>query len=235
MSNNAQLVPVPENTMIGFKAMPEASFSVQHSHPLTDWNALYPQLTLANAVGYLPNQFDRGFTRAVIYGLWSVRPLRLLVLNDASLSVPNISSTIKAQTAKDLIQRDLGTTGHLPDFDAQVPLLTELGRHGVILCLPDAENFELAVPHALFNADWFRLQELYEFTFGPHGNVQSVTLSPRSSLSPLPAVPSRDVLNDHMMLARLLSQHMEGSYEECRADSDLLSVLYSHEIRNELS
>lgn len=196
--NDAFMVEIPAGKRIGFKAMPRVSFNVQQSHPNSDWNGLYPQLSLANAIGYLPNQYDRGHSEAVIYGLRTVQNLKMVIVVEDSLSLPNGSSSDKAHVAKNLIGRVV------PEFNASALLLDELGRHSMILCLPDAEEFELVIPHVMFNESWFSIHELFHFRFGPLGDVKQV-----QSKNNLPHI-SKDVMGDHKELSQLLSKQIDN-------------------------
>ena len=128
----------------------------------------------------------------------------VVLMNDVFAS-PCMSSMAKAEKAKTMISRTL------PDFDTHQLLLTELGNHGTILCLPDNAkgDYELVVPHAMFNDSWFQISELFSFAFGPLGIVKQV----------YGMTVYRDILDDVHALGQFLSTCTSHT------DSDMCRVL----------
>ncbi|KAI8893123.1 hypothetical protein BC833DRAFT_661900 [Globomyces pollinis-pini] len=161
-------INIPADELLGFKALPSPTFDIKQSTTPSNWTGIYPQLSLTNAISYLPNQYDRGCESAVVVSLKTMRDIRILLLVDDSISDPNLSEHIKAQIARNLIST------HVTNFSPDTPLMDECGLHGIILCLPDATGFEVIIPHSLFNSDWFSMEIMYEFSFGIWANVSQV-------------------------------------------------------------
>ncbi|KAJ3139096.1 hypothetical protein HK100_011946 [Physocladia obscura] len=154
---------IPAGTLVGFKAMPTtdlATFaSIKSTTSNSDWAAIYPQLSLEQAIAYLPNQFDRGHKLVHIVALRLRCNLTVLRVTDSRLADPALESTAKAQIVRNACNNgNLETKGPSspPFLDPSLPLLHQLGIRKCALCILDsANNFELVVPHALFNASVF--------------------------------------------------------------------------------
>mmetsp|Transcript_23924 Transcript_23924/g.39328 ORF Transcript_23924/g.39328 Transcript_23924/m.39328 type:complete len:227 (+) Transcript_23924:723-1403(+) len=200
----AHLVPLPSGILFGFKAFP-AEFTrldeLTHSSAADSscWSAIYPQLSLSQAIAYLPNQFDRGHNVVHIVLLRTKVPVNLVVINDHRMKDPLMSSVLKAT----LIRQSLVTAGLLdPSQSPDGLLLDEVGRDNLFLCIPDADELELVVPHCLFSGDVFCDPPDIIFTFEQNparpGFVDKVQQLPELS---------REILYNHALLVKELESH----------------------------
>jgi hypothetical protein len=157
------MIDIPAGMLSGFKALsPEHSAAVSVDPPsvLTDWAAVYPQPTLQSALNYLPNQWDRGQKTAHIVSMHTRQPVKLLVYSDPAYMLSSASSQQKAYALRAAYSSLQGQARTLPELP-NGPLMTSLGHVGVAACVYDAEDFELIVPHALFNKQVFRTGLLF--------------------------------------------------------------------------
>lgn len=158
-----RLVTVPEGTLVGFKALPTWDPSlVQPGNPASRhvsnglWSGLYPQLSFQSAVNYLPNQWDRGHEEASIVKLVSNADLTFLVSDNPHMAKPEITSVQKAEIIAKEVEELLGSS-----INPQVAILEQLGKLSLNLCILDAEDFELVVPHTLL--DKLNIEVLFRF------------------------------------------------------------------------
>jgi hypothetical protein len=215
-----QLLPVDivelhSGTLLGFKAAPGSSCEKLFAHalsvsdagesPTPDWSGIYVQLTMEQAVNYLPNQFDRGEVEACIVSL-RVREgqsLRVVVYKDRRMSHHAVSSAEKARLVRDHVLRSVA-----PDLSA-APLLMALGEQRLALCLVDCDDYELAVPHALFSDKVLTAEPVLRFWESPKvpgciGRVAGLP-STSSAVDAVSASMSKGQLSDASLLGRMLS------------------------------
>ncbi|KAJ3028831.1 UNVERIFIED_CONTAM: hypothetical protein HDU68_000794 [Siphonaria sp. JEL0065] len=193
----ALFLTIPAGTLIGFKAMPSTVFSDLTSSSksaITDWSGIYPQLTLEQALAYLPNQFDRGFNVVHIVALHSRIELKLVIIDDNRFKNPRLSSTEKAQIVRDAFT----ASKQLPFLDTKTPLIESVGRNSMVLCIPDAEDFELVVSHELFNSNVMEPTALFTMMSDDLVSVKCVV-----EVEGL----KKDVLLDHRLLSSVLETH----------------------------
>jgi hypothetical protein len=216
---------IPAGTLVGFKALPSSDIDVvcrrKETESQSDWSAIYPQLWFRQAVNYLPNQWDRGQEAAVIVALHSKVTLKVCVFDSASMSDVKVSNSEKAALVRCALEEQLAVR-----LDATLPLLDALGREELSLCIPDADNYELVMPHALFNTAVLTVEHLFSFTQSTTrpGTVGSVPDCP--ALAPSRA-QERAVLEDPGLLGARLHELLaaQGRAVACE---DLLGMLGMH-------
>ena len=131
-----RIVEIPPGSLVGFKAFPSSGTAqlLEHcaSHdgvytsknPL--WSGIYVQLTLAQAINYLPNQFERAHDHPLylqdrVASIVELRvpsgnePLQIAVSDDPRIADTRISSTDKAWLIFDQMRRTW------PDDSLHVP------------------------------------------------------------------------------------------------------------------
>jgi hypothetical protein len=164
-------IELPAGCLVGFKAAPGASCEKLFKHatesflagasdpqesPTPDWSGIYVQLGIEQAIRYVPNQFDRGepLVSVVALRVRQGQSLRVVAVTDTRMADTAISSADKASIVRDHVT----ASGH--DLGSTAPLLMALGQVGQALCLLDSEDYELAVPHALFSEVLFEAETL---------------------------------------------------------------------------
>ncbi|GAB9465565.1 hypothetical protein Gpo141_00002970 [Globisporangium polare] len=164
---SAGVAHVAEGVTMGFKALPSASLPATYSSPQDgaspelDWAGIYPQLSFAQAVAYLPNQFERGCKIAHIVKLTTKKPLVVVSCSDPRFMDGSLSSSVKVRLVRDAIKTlDASVLEPLRD---DLPLMNACGEREIVLCIPDAEGFELVVPKALFTDEWLACELLFTF------------------------------------------------------------------------
>lgn len=161
------MVHIAKGVTVGFKALPSTSLPATYSSPEAnaapelDWAGIYPQLSFAQAVAYLPNQFERGCKVAHIVKLTAKRPLVVVVCSDPRFMDGSLPSSVKAQLVHDAI-KTLDASILLPLRD-DLALMEACGEREIVLCIPDAEGYELVVPKALFTDEWLACELLFTF------------------------------------------------------------------------
>jgi len=161
-------------TLVGFKAAPGTSVQNLFGHslsfasglsdpqesPTPDWSGIYVQLDIEQAVRYVPNQFDRGEATVCVAALRvrQEQSLQVIIVNDSRMTDVDISSADKA----DIVRKYVTDSKLCADL-GEAPLLGALGQQGVALCLLDCEDYELAVPHLLFNENILDAEPLVIF------------------------------------------------------------------------
>jgi hypothetical protein len=138
---------IPAGTVIGFKALPAQPPELQRgSGHESLWSGLYPQLSFQSAMNYLPNQWDRGHASVSIVKLRTRSSLTFVVCKDVRMADVDVSSLEKAEIVARAAQQLLGL-----DVDHQSgSIVSQLGDGGACLCIMDADDFELVLPHAVF-------------------------------------------------------------------------------------
>jgi hypothetical protein len=217
-----RICTVEAGTLVGFKALPSGDIDVvcrrDEAKTPSDWSAIYPQLWFSQAVNYLPNQWDRGLASAAIVALHSKVEFKVCVFDSANMSDVKISNPEKAALLRSALLEQLQLR-----LDGSLPLLDALGKVGLCLCIPDADNYELVVPHELFNTTVLSVEHLFSFSQSATrpGTVGSVLDSP-------PLAPSRaqerSILEDPALLGARLQEVLaaQGRAVACEA---LLAVL----------
>ena len=161
-----QMFTIPEGTLAGFKSLtPNQAQAVSidpssapHFKLPSDWSAVYPQLSFEMALNYLPNQFDRGYKTVQIVSLRNIKPITLLVHKDDRFTDGSLDSKTKA----DIVRVAYANAGY-GSLDESMPLMDSLGELGKALCVLDAEDFELVIPHRLFSGEYFEAKVLFTF------------------------------------------------------------------------
>lgn len=201
MSPSVGVAHIAEGMTVGFKALPSASLPATYSPPQADappeldWAGIYPQLSFAQAVAYLPNQFERGYKVAYIVKLTAKKPLVVVTCTDPGFMDGSLPSSVKAQLVRDAI-RSLVTP-----LSDDLPLMDACGERGIVLCIPDAEDYELVVPKAMFTDEWLACEVL--FTFHESENVPAMV----GRMEQLPQL-HRSVLLDWDRLTHTLETHV---------------------------
>jgi hypothetical protein len=140
---------IPAGTVIGFKALPLRSPELQcETGAESLWGGLYPQLSFQSAMDYLPNQWDMG-------------------CKDGRMADVEVSSVEKAESVAQAAKELLG----LAVDCKRGSIVRQLGEGGVCLCIMDADDFELVLPHAL--AAQLEMEVL--FTFRQSDKMPGVT------------------------------------------------------------
>ena len=133
--------------------------------------------------------------------------MRVVVCEDARMADTSISSEEKAS----ILRSHVLTAGTSTLDDA--PLLTALGKQNLALCLIDSEDYELAIPHALFSSTVLEDETLLELTesqrmpstigrvVGTPGIAQAATAAATSTMS-------KGDLSDASGLSAVLSESL---------------------------
>ncbi len=200
---------VPAGTVIGFKALPLRPPQLPNESGTDSlWSGLYPQLSFQSAMNYLPNQWDRGHACASIVKLRTLTSLTFIVCKDGRMAEVGVSSLQKAEIAAQAANELLGL--HVDCNSGSI--VRQLGEGGVCLCIMDADDFELVLPHALTS----QLEMEVLFTFRQSDKLPGMT----------GAVEGRDVskavLQDVAQLGGELGREVDGS--ECLHLRALLGV-----------
>jgi hypothetical protein len=189
---------VPAGTVIGFKALPLWPPQLPFESGTDSlWSGLYPQLSFQSAMNYLPNQWDRGHTCASIVKLRTLTSLTFVVCKDGRMADVGVASLQKAEIAAQAANDLLGL--HVDCNSGSI--MRQLGEGGACLCVMDADDFELVLPHAL--APQLEMEVL--FTFRQSDKLPGMT----------GAVEGRDVsravLQDVAQLGGELGKEVDGS------------------------
>ena len=213
---------IPKGTLVGFKALPTNDINQLNDRDRrkSDWSAIYPQLWFPQAVNYLSNQWERGNTSAVIVSLYCIKPINILVLDDSTLCSGVVDSVEKARLVRVAYDSFTGISS-----DKTKPLLDCLGEDGFCLCIPDAENFELVVPHSMFTSTVLSSELLFtlEQSATRPCTVGKVLDSPCLAEN---RAQERSILADPVLLGRALSAVLAGRGlpVECTQLLQLLSL-----------
>lgn len=194
-------------TLLGFKAAPglpeqgrlPAIERGAHDGP-SDWAAIYPQLDIAAAANYLPNQWDRGEAEAHIAALVCEEELSVAVLRDARLSEGSYPEADKAS----LVRQAFANAGL--SLAPAAPLMDAVGEHSVCLLARDADGHELILPHAMWRHSALSALPLYSFSQSariPGTTSRAAAVQPDTAALCL----SREDLADPAQLGRALAAH----------------------------
>jgi len=213
-------------TLVGFKTAPGPSCERLFAHsqsmhdgtdakesPEPDWSGIYVQLDIDQAVRYVPNQFDRGEPEVCIVAL-RVREgqlLRVVVCDDPRMSDTAVSSADKAGLVRSQVFEEGGAGAPAPP--ACTPLLAALGQRHLALCLIDSEDYELAVPHALFSEVLFEAETVLHFRESTRmpstiGHVAGQGSVAEAAVQAVTKTMSKGDLSDASALSALLSASM---------------------------
>lgn len=159
-------IVIPAGTLVGYKACPGDNGQRLLDHASSDpgsslWSGIYVQLSLAQAVSYVPNQYDRGETTCCICKVVATKPLKVAVLDDPLMADVGISSDDKAGRVLASIEQTPFLEWKRGDYHPSVVGFFATQDHA--LCLVDCENYELAVPHDLFSADRLAVEPILRF------------------------------------------------------------------------
>eukprot|EP00536_Pseudo-nitzschia_multiseries_P003500 jgi/Psemu1/7918/gm1.7918_g len=169
-----RLVTIPPGTLLGFKACPGPDGSRLLGHASSTpgdasvWSGIYVQLSLAQAVSYVPNQYDRGETTCSVCSIkttttaTTMRSFRVAISDDPVMARAGVSSSDKARRVLESVRRTEGLSDWaIPEDeekeDPMIAIVDFFGKHDHSLCLVDCENYELAVPHSLFASEYLSL------------------------------------------------------------------------------
>ena len=227
-----RIVTIPAGTFLGFKACPGPDAAQMLAHCARHdgisasrdpvWSGIYVQLSLAQAINYLPNQYERpmGHPLYLHKRLASVVELSVgasgehvkdglsvAITDDPRMADTRISNHDKAWLIFDQMRRtwpdddvdvrdlwsrlkaedrirkenrkassvgaaaagayvvaaDEENTGDEMQCRRPVVIMDSFARKNMALCLLDAENYELCLPHALFHADVLQTRTLFCF------------------------------------------------------------------------
>jgi hypothetical protein len=163
-----QTIHVPGGTIFGYKVLPSnfTEADLMRGQSDMDWSAIYCQFSIAHAVSYLPNHFDRGHSSVTLVEIRTRKDLACLLCTDRRMAVSSLSSTEKAGIVIDQIQQEVD-----PSFGVvtQEPLMQQIGRVlNCCLVLFDAEStLECAIPHSLMTNSYFEYDRLALFQQDP--------------------------------------------------------------------
>ena len=155
------------------------------------------------------------------------RSLNVIVCNDKKMADTTISSAEKANIVRDY----LSTTTHGQeqysdhvnaatnddDDKKKKPLLSALDDHGVALLLVDSEDYELAIPHVLFQENVLEAETIFllpqskriPFTIG---NVDVSNPDLLDTLRPMLERISTNDMADATELSSVLSRGMQEAH-----------------------
>lgn len=195
---------VEPGQLLGFKIVPGTAVSMNSFSGQTeaDWSAIYVQLTVKRAIGYLSNHFDRGHTSATLVSLHASKPLTAFVIDDHMLSDGSISEKEKAELVKNVLKDRTGVSLNgllMKSFGESVP--------GAFLVLPDdALHHELVIPHILFTGctEWVTVTPLYSFEMDPGKpwSVKECFSLQENDRVPFPV--EREIRQDFRLLAKVV-------------------------------
>ena len=180
-----KIITVDAGTLLGFKACPGVDASILLNHASSSsssssssspsysssalWSAIYIQLSLAQAISYVPNQYERGEEVCCVCRVTVRDTFQIAVLDDPRMTDPNISSKDKAEMVQNAVARTPalqwsveGEANEAKETETP-PVLQIFGEHRHALCLLDCENYELALPHCLFSTVRLALECLFVF------------------------------------------------------------------------
>ena len=185
-------VTIPSGTLLGFKACPgnDAKRLLKHAsidpgESVSLWSGIYVQLSLAQAIHYAPNQYDRGEDTCCICTIVTKQPLNVAISEDLLMADVSISSTDKAgRILWALEETPLDVLGfrRIPG-EYHPSVVGFFGSHDCALCLLDCETYELALPHALFTENRFHFETVLVFpksTLIPGGVIGGMEFLPDS-------------------------------------------------------
>jgi hypothetical protein len=186
-----RVVTIPRGTLLGYKACPGTDGQRLLKHASADageslWSGIYVQLSLAQAVGYVPNQYERGEQTCCICRITATRNLQVAILDDPKMADVSISSVDKAGRVLASIERTPGANFERMKGHRHPSIVGLFGEYDHALCLVDCETYELAVPHALFSIDRLQLEAVLVFpmsTIITGGVIGSIMAFPESRLN----------------------------------------------------
>jgi hypothetical protein len=209
-------VELKEGTLIGFKAAPGCScdrlFANAQKVGNSDWSGIYVQLDIGQAVRYVPNQYDRGENIACVVALRVAKSqsLHVLVCSDPRMADTKISSAEKTNFVRELLMED----GYYITGDWEKPLVSGLGEKGYALCLIDSEDYELAVPHVLFNDNVLQAETIFTLPQSQRipntiGNIEAIEPNYQAVVSSVLKSMSKSDMADAAQLSNVLTTAME--------------------------
>jgi hypothetical protein len=207
-------VELKEGTLIGFKAAPGCNCDCLFAQigGNVDWSGIYVQLDIGQAIRYIPNQYDRGEKIACVVAIRVAKgqSLHVLVCSDQRMADSKISSAQKANFVRELLMAD----GYFITCDWEKPLLSGIGEKGYALCLIDTENYELTVPHALFNDKVLQAETIFTLPQSQRipytiGNVEAMDPNCQTVVSSVLKSMSKNEMADAAELSNVLSTAME--------------------------
>ena len=119
-----RLVTIHPKTLLGFKACPGPNGSRLLNHTSTapgdasTWSGIYVQLSLSQAISYVPNQYDRGESTCCICQIRTRESLQVAISDDPVMAFAGVSSSDKARRALLSVQQT-------PALDWEIPPSTE--------------------------------------------------------------------------------------------------------------
>jgi hypothetical protein len=217
MNTRAEL---KEGDLVGFKAAPGTDCGRLFAQVRAkgkgsqDWSGIYVQLDIAQAIRYVPNQYERGEEISCIVALRVKKghSLNVIICNDKKMAETTISSVEKANIVRDY----LSTNGYT-DIDKKRPLLSALGDYGVALLLIDSEDYELAIPHVLFTENVLEADTIFLLPQSKRipctiGSVQVSQPDFQDALRPMLNQISMNDVADASELSTVLSKGMQEAH-----------------------
>ena len=155
-----RIVTVPTDTVLGFKPMQhsDASQFVWSTTLSPLWSGAYVQLRLAEAISYVPNQYDRGHAHCLINLIRTKKPMQVAICDNQQIANTALSSLQKAQLVVAAARLTPGLQWQDEYFKDN--LSEAFGKLETVLMLWDCENKEIIVPRSMFNNDWLTLETL---------------------------------------------------------------------------
>lgn len=215
----AGVLAVAKGATLGFKALPTASLPAEAPAPTpadaADWAGIYPQLSFAQALAYLPNQFERGCASASVVRLVAKRDIVLVAIANPVFADGTVSSAAKAQLVREAVHA-LAASGDHPEVAMplrdDLPLLRACGECCIALCVPDAEGPELVLPKSMFTQEWLECEPLFTF-------VESASVS-----ATVGEVVGQRLHRSVLMDWALLTETLEKQLDETRCAALELAV-----------
>jgi hypothetical protein len=199
---------LPKNTKIGYKALPDipglplSKLLTSTNTSLSDWTGFYPQFSVASAVNYLPNQWDRNVKKASISEIITTTDLTVIKIDNKVLSDNLVSSDEKARIVKGIL-----------NFDQETPLSMSLGEKRICLCLMDCDYYEYLIPLDLLDS----LEHKTIFSISQDPNHPGITGNVEGH-----EWLSKRVVQDPVKLGKALSELVDDP--ECRKVRKILAI-----------
>lgn len=123
------------------------------------WSAIYPQQNIDSALNYLPNYFERPFSKVSLYMIKAIRDIRVIKFKNKQMGEGLISTETKANILISAILKFF----ELKD-KKEINLMDLVGEKlKSILYILDKDEFEYVVPLSMFNEDNLELDKLADF------------------------------------------------------------------------
>lgn len=169
-SNNIeQLSSEQSSNLIFYKLIDSASFSFEFFHnkinpkQISDWSAFYFQLSIRHALYYASQKYETSDKLCLLKFQFKTNFSPIIYkLTDKQYSLASITGKEKAQKIKQELKLDTNKL-LMPNFSS------------CLILLDMEENYELIIPHNLFNENNIQYKEIIEFKNDNYCNDQFAT------------------------------------------------------------